>query len=142
MILSVHAIATFKSVFAFLKQRFKFFEELGGSLSRSFNNEDSERKQDLNIEFLINGEVIPNETTIYGVIYRSLQETPDEVVNSSKIWSKVHNITYRKVSSEVSKEAPFTNFNLHYNTDRELSLYDDTTINILKLIKNTIPNEQ
>ena len=25
MILSVHAIATFKSVFAFLKQRFKFF---------------------------------------------------------------------------------------------------------------------
>lgn len=135
MILSVHAIATFKSVFAFLKQRFKFFEELGGSLSRSFNNEDSERKQDLNIEFLINGEVIPNETTIYGVIYRSLQETPDEVVNSSKIWSKVHNITYRKVSSEVSKEAPFTNFNLHYNTDRELSLYDDTTINILKLLK-------
>ncbi|KAF6071938.1 HECT-domain (ubiquitin-transferase) family protein [Candida albicans] len=135
MILSVHAIATFKSVFAFLKQRFKFFEELGGSLNRSFNNEDSERKQDLNIEFLINGEVIPNETTIYGVIYRSLQETPDEVVNSSKIWSKVHNITYRKVSSEVSKEAPFTNFNLHYNTDRELSLYDDTTINILKLLK-------
>ena len=84
---------------------------------------------------MINGEVIPNETTIYGVIYRSLQETPDEVVNSSKIWSKVHNITYRKVSSEVSKEAPFTNFNLHYNTDRELSLYDDTTINILKLLK-------
>lgn len=135
MILSVHAIATFKSVFAFLKQRFEFFEELGGSLSRSSNNEDSERKQDLNIEFLINGEVIPNETTIYGAIYRSLQEKPDEDVNSSRIWSKVHDVTYRKVSAEVSKESPFTNFNFHYNVDRELSIYDDTTINILKLLK-------
>lgn len=39
------------------------------------------------------------------------------------------------MSAEVSKESPFTNFNFHYNVDRELSIYDDTTINILKLLK-------
>ncbi|KAL6454785.1 UFD4 Ubiquitin fusion degradation protein 4 [Candida maltosa Xu316] len=164
MVLSVHAIATFKSVFAFLKQRFKFIEDITGSLrnhihasddddddNESHSEEEDEEenedgddnhsgehhrgKSDLNIEFLINGEVIPNETTIYGAIYRSLQQKPDEIIDPSRIWSTVHNITFRKVSSEVSKETPFTNYNLIHN-ERELNIYDVTTIGILKLLKN------
>lgn len=145
MVLSVHAIATFKSIFAFLKQRFKFIEEIG-SLTRANNHdgtnddndntdEDGERKSELNIEFLINGEVIPNETTIYGAIYRSLQDKPDEIIDPSRIWSSIHNISYRKISSEVSKENPFTNFALQ-NTDSELNAYDGTTISILKLLND------
>ena len=68
----------------------------------------------------------------YTVLYKKLQM---KLLTQVKYGLKFIISLTVKVSSEVSKEAPFTNFNLHYNTDRELSLYDDTTINILKLLK-------
>ncbi|KAI5951077.1 UFD4 [Candida jiufengensis] len=132
MSLSVHAIATFKSILSYLKQRFRFMETIGGIGITKTENDD--KKNDLNIEFLINGEVIPLETTIYGAVYRSIQTKPDEVVEPSKIWSTVHNVTFRKVSSEVNRENSYNNYNFSFN-EHELDVYDKTTINILKLLK-------
>ncbi|KAK6464352.1 ubiquitin--protein ligase [Scheffersomyces coipomensis] len=140
MILSVHAIATFKSVDSFLKQRIKFVEnlsELGRVDPLGFREEaiqDDSKKNPLNLEFLINEEVIPNEITIYGAIYRSLQTRPDEIIDPSRIWSTVHNVTYRKVSSEVSKESKSFSYKFNVSED-ELDVYDKTTISVLKLLK-------
>ncbi|ABN67843.2 ubiquitin--protein ligase [Scheffersomyces stipitis CBS 6054] len=139
MILSVHAIATFKSVDTYLKQRFKFIEELSGRRDRSNgdlgnDDEDVSKRNPFNIEFLINGESVPNEITIYGAIYRSLQNKPDEIVDPSRIWSTVHNISYRRISSAVTKESKLMNYSFHIK-DNELDIYDKTTIYILKLLK-------
>ena len=150
MILSVHAIATFKSVDTFIKQRFKFLEELGGigeksdpfaSEEASVDDKTEESKEiaeDTNnqddIEFLINGEVVPNEITIYGAIYRSLQSKTDEIIDPSKIWSTIHNVSFRKVSGASRKEDKFTSQSF-VSTENELEIYDTTTLNILKLLK-------
>ncbi|CAK7898346.1 ubiquitin fusion degradation protein 4 [[Candida] anglica] len=138
-VLSVHAIATFKSVDTFLKSRLRIWEELShgrgsifGGLGRNIpgrdgsdeemededdvdrdedeerendhqeeklkNNSQSDDNEDSHLEFSINGEVIPNETTIYGAIYQSLQDGKDSMVNPDRIWSGVHKVSFRKVS--------------------------------------------
>lgn len=141
MVLSVHAIATFKSIDTFIKQRLRFIDELNGigSIENDKNENNEERDQgdskglSWNIEFLNNGEVIPNETTIYGAVYRSLQSQLDETVDPSEIWTNIHEITFRKVLSSTEAETkPIS----HDNIDAtELDNYDKNTINILKLLK-------
>ncbi|KAI5963633.1 UFD4 [Candida pseudojiufengensis] len=134
MSLSVHAIATFKSILSYLKQRINFMETMSNIGLNKHENIDEKKNNEFNIEFLINGEVIPLETTIYGAIYRSIQTKPDEVVEPSKIWSSVHNVTFRKVCSEVSRDNLHNNYNFNFN-EHELDVYDKTTISILKLLK-------
>ncbi|KAK6456355.1 Ufd4 protein [Scheffersomyces xylosifermentans] len=140
MILSVHAIATFKSVDTFLKQRFRFMQEITGGIreisdnNNTTGNDGDSKKSAINIEFLLNGEAIPNEITIYGAIYRSLQSKPDEIVDPSRIWSTVHNITYRRISSAVTKEPKLLNYSFHIK-ENELDIYDRTTIHTLQLLK-------
>ncbi|ODV78242.1 uncharacterized protein CANTADRAFT_90611 [Suhomyces tanzawaensis NRRL Y-17324] len=137
MVLSVHAIATFKSVDTFLKQRLRFFEDIQGLAEgdRSTDDDTEESgKPGGGIEFSINGEVIPNETTIYGAVYRSMQSKIDEIIDPNKIWSAVHSITFRKVSSILSSESKFTNNNLN-SVESEFDIYDHTTLSILKLLK-------
>lgn len=165
MVLSVHAIATFKSIDTFIKQRLNFLDELNGLGSgddyKKEGRDESEENKEIdtnksswNIEFLNNGELIPNETTIYGAVYRSLQTKVDETVDASKIWSNIHNITYRKVDSAQETETKPISYD---NNVSELDNYDKNTINILKLLKvlfemnsfvnnnhpnmNNIPNE-
>ncbi|CCG20708.1 Ufd4 protein [Candida orthopsilosis Co 90-125] len=136
MVVSVHAIATFKSILSFLKQRLQFMEQLTniGSNRASSNETEEGKKFDFSLEFLINGEVIPLETTIYGAIYRSAQTKPDEIVDPKKIWTNLHQITFRKVSNEVSNEDVFNNYNSNVD-DSELTIYDKTTIGVLQLLK-------
>lgn len=134
-VVSVHAIATFKSILSFLKLRLQFMEQLSSMGSnRSIGNEDDGKKSDYSLEFLINGEVIPVETTIYGAIYRAAQSKPDEIVDPKKIWNGVHQVTFRKVSTEVSSESVFKNYNTTVD-DTELAIYDKTTIGVLQLLK-------
>lgn len=149
MVLSVHAIATFKSIETFIKQRFKFLEQLNGiGIEQQViaNDEDGnmreENDKDQNdsnnsseeIEFLNNGEVIPIETTIYGAIFKSLQSKLDEIVDPSSIWSNIHNITYRKVNNPTEIEhKPISSISVF--DDNEFEEYDKTTVNILKLLK-------
>lgn len=166
MILSVHAIATFKSIESFLKQRYRFVEEtlktrrrLNGELDDEDEEDDDEEdlisednegevvdKQTsprpgndelINTEFLINDEIIPTETTIYGAIYRSLQGNPDETVDPTKIWTSIHTVYYRKVTNSTGNRED-NDKSISYNfqgNDNEIENYDQTTINILKLLK-------
>lgn len=155
MVLSVHAIATFKSIDSFLKQRYRILEEFSRNATPENEDEDQDNEDEdqeaiknlsdeeiksppkiLSTEYLINGEVIPNETTIYGAICKSLQNETDEMVDPTKIWSNIHTVTYRKVSSTVEEEnnKPIT-YNSQVLNDIEYDNYDPTTINILKLLK-------
>ncbi|CUM68469.1 uncharacterized protein PRCAT00006194001 [Priceomyces carsonii] len=145
MVLSVHAIATFKSVETFLQQRIKFLEGWDdGSDNENINTLEDEApleeqkdaiiQQGFEIEFLINGEVIPNETTIYGAVYKYLQGNSDNTVDSSQIWSKIHNVNFRKVLPSSSKEPKPLSYNLSVNGS-ELDIYDKTTSSILNLLK-------
>ena len=86
------------------------------------------------IEFLNDGEVIPNETTIYGAVYRSLQTKIDETVDSSKIWANIHNVSYRKVDVAPEPETKPIFYDSNVNVT-DLDNYDKNTINILKLLK-------
>ncbi|CAH6722950.1 ubiquitin fusion degradation protein 4 [[Candida] jaroonii] len=163
MVLSVHAIATFSSIDTFLKQRLSIFDQLmgrghgsrdedmslddssarngddsiddGGELTDDVSNDqmDVDNAKYNDVEFLINGEVIPNETTIYGAIYRSLQGGPDEVIDASKVWNTVHSISFRK--AETSVEATATPLYGAGNDAKELQNYDSVTISILRLLK-------
>ncbi|CAI5755694.1 unnamed protein product [Candida verbasci] len=110
LILSVHAIATFKTVYEFLKNRFKFDE--------------------MNIEFLMNGEVIPNETTIYGAIYKSLQEKTEKSVDSRTIFSNVHEVSFRKVFRDVK----VTDMSVTNNTPEVLGRFVSDILKLLKIL--------
>lgn len=162
MVLSVHAIATFSSVNTFLVQRLDFMDALTGARRRpsgsnreltmdpfdDIDTDDDDDAFDINlrrgsfkhdkvrkVEFLIDGEVVPNQTTIYGAIYRSLQTEPDEIVEPAKVWNNIHKVTYRLVEGEPENEInqlPFYNDSANYN---ELKTYDKTTTSILKLLK-------
>ena len=145
MVLSVHAIATFKSVQTFIQQRLRFMEEFTKPLERGVLHDnvdasdslvDQKSKHgDYNIEFLINGEVIPIETTIYGAIHRAVQK--DKHTNhpqSNKIWGDVHLVTFRKVSAEVSNDSQINQYNFTYD-EHELDGYDKSIVDVLKLLE-------
>lgn len=134
MILSVHAIATFKSVDTFLKNKLQFIDGLKNIAKGPESNDDSDEKERLNIEFLINGEVVPNEITIYGAVYRSLQTRPDEIINPSKIWTGIHNVTYRKSAESVDKDVRMVSPVL-LPAENDSDIYNSTTLSILKLLR-------
>lgn len=145
MVLSVHAIATFKSIDTFIKQRLHFLDELNGLGNEGDykkekgddsegNKEGDSNESSWTIEFLNDGEVIPNETTIYGAVYRSLQTKIDETVDSSKIWANIHNVSYRKVDVAPEPETKPIFYDSNVNVT-DLDNYDKNTINILKLLK-------
>lgn len=118
VILLVHAIATFRSVEAFLKQRFRIFDE--------------SEKDTSNTEFLIDGEVIPNDTTIYGAIYRLLQGDDEVKVDPHRIWGALHKVTFRKVSSTVEHDSIPVPEKI---SDAELARYTGATSPILQVLK-------
>lgn len=152
MILSVHAIATFKSIESFLKQRLRFVEETLRSRGNAVVDDDDEDDEDdiisedyadsnkkssnheVNTEFLIDDEIIPTETTIYGAIYHSLQKNPDGTVDPIKIWSNIHTIHYRRATVDREDKETMISYNFQRNDD-EIEHYDITTINILNLLK-------
>lgn len=147
VVLSIHAIATFNSIETFLKQRLEIFEssemrnpfeELGDEDDLAIVDDETEdateedSPEETHIQFEVNGEVIPNETTIYGAIYRSLQTKPDEVLDPSRIWGAIHQIKFKKVKTASKPSVPLYNSDTNFT---ELDAYDTTTVNILKLLK-------
>lgn len=137
MVLAVHAIATFKLVDAFLRQRFRFIDDFSGEEAEDETVDEVDQtrpKKDetIHTEFLINGEVIPNETTIYGAVYRSLQVEADEAVDPSRVWLAVHTVQFRKVSSTVAQEQKPAAQSLG---EADLDGYDDTSIGVLRLLR-------
>ncbi|ODV95208.1 hypothetical protein PACTADRAFT_42344 [Pachysolen tannophilus NRRL Y-2460] len=148
MILAVQAIATFKSIHTFLKNRFETLDQLlrlrdfqrlrsgSGNEVSNFPLAKMSRNQ-FHIEFLIDGEVVPHETTVYGAIYRSLQKEPNETVDPKLVWtSQPHVIRFREVAGSVPKEEENEEWYPYDTSKEELeSMKDSSTINILELLK-------
>ncbi|SGZ49779.1 CIC11C00000002627 [Sungouiella intermedia] len=176
--LSVHSIATFKSIVSFLKQRFMILDQVkscetgdtdeddhsvrqqdrtncpevidsendGNAGDAEFemddNNVESEENKLLEkftngkelpgIEFSINGYHIPIGTTIFGAVFRAIQnEKQTTKVEPLEVWSKPHTITYRRVRLS-SRALPITQAR---NFESHLEEPEQTTCSILKLLK-------
>ncbi|CDK24097.1 unnamed protein product [Kuraishia capsulata CBS 1993] len=159
LMLMVHAIATFKSVGSFLRSRIMARRVLLGESDDENdddaifddNGEDDEYPSDdelhrkngqsneFHIEFAINGEVVPSETTIYGAIHRSLQKSPTEIVDPQRIWSNPPCVvSYRKVKGP-SPENISTELESSYGFDASGDVLEDLndtrTVTLLRMLK-------
>lgn len=134
-IILVHAIASFNNINSFLKRRVEnpfFFGSSGLDRTRS---QEGSQANDWHIEFLIDDEVIPYDSTIYGALYKHSQEK-NPGFDTSRFWYEVHEIKFRKVDGS----APKTEFDERYpdtiDSDEELeNLKHPITISILSLLK-------
>ena len=59
--------------------------------------------QDWHIEFSINGQPLPNETTIYGAVLNNKSESADHVPRN--IWSAIHTVNFKRVSGPPPAES-------------------------------------
>ncbi|KAI0464880.1 hypothetical protein LJB42_000093 [Komagataella kurtzmanii] len=150
IVLNIHAIATFRSIEAFLKARMATFNRLRGNNSGfsalqdltsdedASNSSEEDNDSDYQLQFKINGEVIPKDATVYGAIYRSLQRSPDDSIDSKKIWSGLpHKVTYWK-EKQSTESLPKSDFQISTNDTDEDGLYllqDNFTYKILLLLK-------
>lgn len=134
LLLMVHAVATFKSIDSFIHAR----QDRLSTLFKAFANTQTQPNEDpaeFYVEFSIDGEDIPHGTTIYGAIYRSMQETPQQVIPQRHVFmGEPHVVKYRKVPGKLPQ------------VDDELypyeplvgsvaALEDKTTLDILQLLK-------
>lgn len=138
MVISVHAIATFRSIANFLDLRFHFIMNKPESIDDEHAEEEhlkAEQSQKRSIEFIVDNEVVPMEMTIYGAIYRSFQKFPDQVIDSSNIWSTLHNIQFRIVQREIEENSSSILQIIHDNC-KESSFDCGVTSNILSTLKS------
>lgn len=134
--ISIQAIATFNTVEEFFRQKLnldifntgsKIFDRLSSSLYESEEDDNGEQdedeqdheledvseepdgnsKTDWHLEFYLDGELMPKDSTIYGSIYRYLQSQaesklkPGETLSNNfalGIWSNPYQITFKKVN--------------------------------------------
>lgn len=141
--LSVHSIATFKSIVAFLEQRFIFLDRVNNTVLDGVKSSDSEiedgldgsvstGRKPLRIGFFIGDESIPVETTIYGAIYRAIQrEKGSAKVDPQEVWAKPHTVYYRLLDSSEEAESQ-RNVPIYENILEDI---ESTTGSILKLLK-------
>lgn len=105
MILSVHAIATFKSIETFLKQRIDFIERLSGGFSRS---DDDEAIEDLDDDEDNERDVEPNEGE-------------SEIDSSTKTSSRRNS---EKVTRELNTESSSMEFKINgYFVPKDTTIY-------------------
>lgn len=139
MIISVHAIATFKSIANFLELRFSIFRSIADlredENSQSLDVKETKESRKKEIEFLVDNEVVPMEMSIYGAIYRSFQNFPDQVIESSAIWSSTHTINVRIVEREHSKTTPSIVQIIQNQSFKESDHENKVTISILNSLR-------
>lgn len=114
MDVTVHVIATLKSVDLFIMQKLA----------------EVHKCEDLMAQFSIDGEIIPLGTTVYGAIYRAL-EAKDTKVEGQTIWNQVHVVSYKMVKSEQEAAMPIV--------VNDEDAWDATTgmiLNLLRIIFN------
>jgi E3 ubiquitin-protein ligase TRIP12 len=125
-VILVHAIASFNNISSFLKRR------LGGSIF--FGPVIQQHHlNDWYLEFLLDGEVIPLETTIYGALYNHLR-SKNPNFDTNRFWHEVHQVEFRKVKGI----APYIDIDERYSatSEEELELLNqNATIGILNLLK-------
>lgn len=139
MDISVHAVATFKSIRAFMQQRFKFNLRRPSESSPALKetnkcDEDMRNYQQetpFGFDFFIEKEAIPDGTTVFGAVFKKLQmETNSPKIDPSDIWNKQHIIFYKPSNSE--NEA--TNRRIVFEED-DLKFCDDETESLFSLLK-------
>lgn len=136
MNISVHAIATFKSMGTFLQQRLKSkrLNELTLGLQET-NESDEEMSEGANdnsltFDFFLNKEAIPLETTIFGAIFKGIQtEKNIGKVDPNDIWSKQHLIFYK--TSDVGAKPPKAE---NFFKDNESGFCDSETGSLFLLL--------
>ncbi|CAD6567774.1 MAG: Ubiquitin fusion degradation protein 4 [Alectoria sarmentosa] len=64
--------------------------------------------QDWHIEFSINGQPLPNETTIYGAVLNNVSEPVDPAPRN--IWSAIHTVNFKRVSGPPPAESTSLKF--------------------------------
>ncbi|QBM88519.1 E3 ubiquitin-protein ligase TRIP12 [Metschnikowia aff. pulcherrima] len=99
MVVSVHAIATFKTIESFLKQR-SFFSDssrerngLGDDSSHPDSSEHSEIAQQIVLS--VRGSEVSKDSTVFGAIFKSVRATSGaRKVEGHDIWGKPHEVHY------------------------------------------------
>lgn len=87
--------------------------------------------EESDFHFYIDNQLIPNDTTIYGAIFKSLQlKSPNGKVRTEDIWNQPHTVRFKNVGKPVEQDKIEK---LDYGVSQELE--DNLTINILKLLK-------
>ncbi|OBA23210.1 hypothetical protein METBIDRAFT_38138 [Metschnikowia bicuspidata var. bicuspidata NRRL YB-4993] len=107
IIVSVHAIATFKAIEKFLKQR-NFFSGLARNIETNSERSLPENAEDIpETEFVIDGSRISKESTVFGTVFRSLHKSSLKKVEPFDIWVKPHEVYYRSSTNDnVDVAAP------------------------------------
>lgn len=149
MVLSVHAIATFKSIENFVSQRLAFANQLkiaGMTSNSSFDLDDNSasvscntadhKKENVvqNVSFHIDGNYIPLQTTVYGAVYHALQaKKPDSQVDAQDIWSNCHTIAFRCDANDLRAVKQHTSI---FDDTETVQDWDSATGSILSLLKS------
>lgn len=138
-IILVHAIASFNNINLFIKRRVDNPLFFGGRPAVSRETATNER-DDWHIEFLIDDEVVPYDSTIYGALFKNSQaKNPN--FDSTRFWYELHEIKFRKVQgappiSEFEERYPGSLVQSSADEDEELeNLKHPITMSILSLLK-------
>lgn len=138
--LSVHSIATFKSVESFLIQKFMFLDQIHGADREvtpfagveSTGDSDESTQVRNGIEFSIDGHIIPIDTTIYGAIYQAIQsKNLTSKVDPHDIWSSPHTVSFQRVKVPETRELSSVKSPL----EGSFEPLEASTASILKLLK-------
>lgn len=138
--ISVHSVATFRTIEEFLEQRFDLAKKLDeqdlpvkpplGSSDAEMveNNENHSTRR---IHFFLNCEAIPYETTVFGAVFKGIQnEKKVGKVDPYDVWSKQHTIFYGYTDSETHKEE-----NEPFYEERDSEFCDKATNSVFLLLK-------
>lgn len=126
IIVYVQAIATFRSIESFLKQK----ALTSDSFDEVMHNDNTTDKEGEDIlDFFVDDVYVPTDTTIFGAIFNSVQEKKDGLSHPD-IWSRVHKVTYGRLKS--SGNASENKVIPDVSTDHIVS---HTTLSTLKLLK-------
>lgn len=133
-VILVHAIASFFNISSFLKKRVENPFSFARRVNQQGNDDD---KKDWYIEFLLNGEVVPADTTIYGALYKQAQNK-NKNFDATLFWNEVHEIKFRKVEGtlnpiEFDDRYPETEDN--FLQDSNNLTENEVTTSILNLLK-------
>ena len=93
--------------------------------------------QDWHIEFSINGQPLPNETTIYGAVLKDKSESADPAPRN--IWSAIHTVNFKRVPgpppAELNSLKSLTGANSAGESGMPISLHEHpATSKILRLL--------
>ncbi|KAH3682184.1 hypothetical protein WICPIJ_006847 [Wickerhamomyces pijperi] len=153
LLVMVQAISTMSNVSAFLKKKVITMNSIGVRARNFLGAERPESAAEENttpkdhpsktgegwyIEVLINGKPIPSDATIFGTLFKD-HKAKDLSSRSDGFWIETHDVTFRKVSGDISA----LNFDDRYPQIEQQEFMEsqnitdkDTTLEILNLLKS------